>query len=188
MENYKQVGGYAFKLNYADLDDYYYDNDNYDSCVSMFCFHRKYNIGDKHKYSQSDFRSWDKFETQLKKDYDIRIIKPLYMYDHSGITISTSPFSCPWDSGQIGFAFFTAEAIRQRFGTKRITERILKRAERVLEDSVRLYDNFLVGNMFELSMCDSDGNHIVTQLVEYNDIDSVIDTMYSEYATEELVN
>ena len=188
MENFKQIGNYTFKLNYADLNDYYYDNDNYDSCVSMFCFHRRYDIGDKHKYSLNHFRSWDEFGTQLKKDYDIRIIKPLYMYDHSGITISTSPFSCSWDSGQIGFAFFTAEAIRQRFGTKRITERILKRAERVLEDSVRLYDNFLVGNMFELSMLDSNGDCIDIQLVEYDEIDSVIDTMYSEYATEELVN
>jgi hypothetical protein len=33
----------------------------------------------------------------------------LYLYDHSGITISTSPFSCPWDSGQVGFIWTTAE-------------------------------------------------------------------------------
>lgn len=183
MENYKQINGYTFKINYADSDEYL------DSCVNMFCFHRKYNIGDKHKYSESDFIGWDKFETQLKKDYDIRVIEPLYMYDHSGITISTSPFSCPWDSGQIGFAFFTAEAIRKEFGIKKITKRILERAERVLEDSVRFYNTFLVGNMFELSMLDYNGDCINTQLVEYNEIDSVIDTMYSEYATEEeLVN
>ena len=182
MENYKQVGDYTFKLNYADLGDYF------DSCVSMFCFHRRYNIGDKHKYSLNDFRSWDEFGTQLKKDYDIRVIEPLYMYDHGGITISTSPFSCRWDSGQIGFAFFTAEAIRKEFGIKKITKSILERAERVLEDSVRFYNTFLVGNMFELSMLYSNGDYINTQLVEYDEIDSVIDTMYSEYATEELVN
>ena len=174
MENYKQIGDYKFKLNYADSDEYL------DSCVNMFCFHRKYNIGDKHKYSESDFIGWDEFETQLKKDYDIRVIEPLYMYDHSGITISTSPFSCRWDSGQIGFAFFTAEAIRKEFGIKKITKSILERADKNLEDSVRFYNTFLVGNMFELSMLDYNGDCINTQLVEYNDIDSVIDTMYKE--------
>jgi hypothetical protein len=30
------------------------------------------------------------------------IIKGLFLYDHSGITISTGRFSCPWDSGQVG--------------------------------------------------------------------------------------
>src|SRR5690554_6771246 len=26
------------------------------------------------------------------------VLLPVYMYDHSGITISTTPFSCRWDS------------------------------------------------------------------------------------------
>lgn len=36
-------------------------------------------------------------------------IKPLYLMDHSGLAISTTPFSCPWDSGQVGYVF-TKEA------------------------------------------------------------------------------
>ena len=27
------------------------------------------------------------------------VILPLYLYDHSGITMNTTGFSCPWDSG-----------------------------------------------------------------------------------------
>lgn len=30
-------------------------------------------------------------------------VRPLYLYDHGGITISMSAFSCPWDSGQVGW-------------------------------------------------------------------------------------
>ena len=33
------------------------------------------------------------------------VILPLYLYDHSGITMSTGPFSCPWDSGQVGWIY-----------------------------------------------------------------------------------
>ena len=35
-----------------------------------------------------DLRKWQAF--------------PVYMYAHSGIALSTSPFSCPWDSGRLG--------------------------------------------------------------------------------------
>ena len=30
------------------------------------------------------------------------LMLPLYLYDHSGITMNTTGFSCPWDSGQVG--------------------------------------------------------------------------------------
>jgi hypothetical protein len=31
------------------------------------------------------------------------VILPLYLYDHSGITMNVGGFSCPWDSGQVGY-------------------------------------------------------------------------------------
>lgn len=31
------------------------------------------------------------------------LMLPLYLYDHSGITMNTTGFSCPWDSGQVGW-------------------------------------------------------------------------------------
>jgi len=33
------------------------------------------------------------------------VILPLYLYDHGGITMSTGAFSCPWDSGQVGWIY-----------------------------------------------------------------------------------
>ena len=30
------------------------------------------------------------------------VILPLYLHDHSGLTMNTSGFHCPWDSGQVG--------------------------------------------------------------------------------------
>lgn len=33
------------------------------------------------------------------------VILPLYLYDHSGITMNTSGFHCNWDSGQVGWIY-----------------------------------------------------------------------------------
>lgn len=40
------------------------------------------------------------------------LLMPLYLYDHSGITISTSEFCDPWDSGQIGFIYTNPRPLR----------------------------------------------------------------------------
>ena len=183
METYKKIGNYSFKLEHSDIDDF-----EFLDWVKMFCFHGKYDIGNKHNYNSEDFSGWDEFKAQLEKDYDIRVILPLYMYDHSGITISTQPFSCPWDSGQIGFVFSTAEGIRNSFGVKRITKDILKRAERILVGQVSLYDAFLIGDMYNVCMYDENGEFITSNVfIPYNDIDEEIDHMYSEYSEEVLV-
>ena len=64
---------------------------DWDNFGHMICFHSRYTLGDKHEMTPEDAR-------QLYDRKDV-IALPLYLYDHSGITIRTSPFSCPWDSG-----------------------------------------------------------------------------------------
>lgn len=44
------------------------------------------------------------------------VVLPLYLYDHSGISISVERFSCPWDSGQVGYAYVTIESARANWG------------------------------------------------------------------------
>lgn len=42
----------------------------------------------------------------LEKDY---VILPLYLYDHSGISMSTSDPGCRWDSGRVGYIYVSLE-------------------------------------------------------------------------------
>jgi len=37
-------------------------------------------------------------------------VLPVYRYSHSGDDYSTAPFSCPWDSGQVGWIYAEASA------------------------------------------------------------------------------
>jgi hypothetical protein len=68
-------------------------------------------------------------------------IKDLYLYDHSGISISTSPFSCRWDSGQVGFIYLT----RQKCEEEGVD---FDKAEDVLEGEVMSLDQYFTGDVW----------------------------------------
>jgi len=97
----------------------------------MVCFHRRYDLGDEQYYD--DNRSFLEHlatehgmafpEITLSTDGDlINYIKqyvtilPVYLYDHSGITVNTTGFSCKWDSGQVGWIYAPNYTFRQETG------------------------------------------------------------------------
>ena len=121
------------------------ENDNADIII---CFHKRYTLGDKHNYKINDFSGWDELEKQLIKDYQPIAIKPIYMYDHSGVTISTTPFSCPWDSGQIGFILISRETALKENYSKRIDKKIKTWAEKYIQASIKEYDQYLTGDVY----------------------------------------
>ena len=72
------------------------------------------------------------------------VLLPLYLYDHSGITMNTGGFSCPWDSGQVGWIFADGNAIRREYGNA--NRKSVATAAEVLEREVSVYDDFIRGN------------------------------------------
>ncbi|WP_133621433.1 hypothetical protein [Hydromonas duriensis] len=76
------------------------------------------------------------------------IVLPLYLMDHSGLSMRTSPFGCSWDSGQVGFIFCTKDKARQELGVKRLTARHIERIELMLKNEVELYSNYLNGSVY----------------------------------------
>ena len=78
---------------------------------------------------------------ELIRDYSV--ILPLYLYDHSGITMNTAGFSCPWDSGQVGWIYATHEDVRKEYGSLD-----LDRAESLLKSEVESYDHYLTGQCY----------------------------------------
>jgi rubrerythrin len=86
-------------------------------------------------------------ESAIQKHYRTDVILPIYMYDHSGITISTKPFSCPWDSGQVGFIVVDRNNMKKTMGYSRITEKRKKALLTRLETEVKMYDDYLCGEV-----------------------------------------
>jgi hypothetical protein len=134
------------------------DSRDWDNYTKLICFHGSYHLGDKHEYNHNDYDGWDEMEQAiLRKEKDVVWISPLYLYDHSGITISTSPFSCPWDSGQVGFAIVTKRDIRKLQGCKRVTKDIIAKVGNWAESEIKTYDQELCGEVYGFSIEDSDG-------------------------------
>ena len=84
-----------------------------DNLGTMVCFHKRYELGDKTDYRTEDYDSWDELKDKLSEDFKDGVILPLYLYDHSGITISTSSFDCRWDSGCVGFICVSKDKIKE---------------------------------------------------------------------------
>lgn len=78
----------------------------------------------------------------VERALDGCIILPLYLYDHSGLVMSTGAFSCPWDSGQVGYIYCLPETIRREFnGDKEL-------ARKCLESEVDIYSTWLSGECY----------------------------------------
>lgn len=74
----------------------------------FFGWHKRKNIGDDKPHAFRDsqaFDGWDDVERAIREEYDPIALFPVYMLDHSGVAFSIDGFSCPWDSGQVGFIF-----------------------------------------------------------------------------------
>lgn len=119
---------------------------DWDNLGTMVCWHRRYNLGDEHH-----FRDPDDFFEFIKEEHNGRvIILNVYMYDHSGITINTSGFSCPWDSGQIGYIYVTYEdaMINVMWNWKYMTKKRIKYIEDILRNEIETYDQYLTGDVW----------------------------------------
>lgn len=139
---------------------------------TMICWHRRYNLGD-YKESKNYADTEELFATlagfsadDLMQDKEISehtdeawkeahekvrevankkaIILPLYLYDHSGITISTGSFSCPWDSGQVGWIYVTREKLKE----EGLADKTDAEIEKYLEGEVETYDQYLTGDVY----------------------------------------
>lgn len=121
----------------------------WDNAGTMVCFHRRYTLGDKHSFADPDaFMEW------WKENGKGGVILPLYLYDHSGLSMSTGAFSCPWDSGQVGYIYATRETIVKEWGARRRR----KKVEDYLRGEVETYDQYLTGDVYGYAVESPDGD------------------------------
>lgn len=95
-------------------------------------------------------------QSAIDKHY---ITLPLYLYDHSGITMSTSPFSCPWDSGQVGIIYISKKKALEEYSWKQLTKSNRAKIISYLVSEVECYDQYLTGDVygFHVHKLDEDG-------------------------------
>ena len=117
----------------------------WDNLGEMVCSHRRYHLGDIQILTGTE-ESFDPSEHWGKDGFWL----PLYLYDHSGVTMSTTPFSCHWDSGQVGWIGVSRAKIKEEFivAEGETEEQIRERALQCLRREVETYDQFLRGDVY----------------------------------------
>lgn len=143
----------------------------WDNVGTMVCWHRNYNLGDEQpRYDPESFFyelarmaepnlvdpcycDDDKEAAKARKAIDRIIdmqyvILPLFLYDHSGITMNTSGFSCRWDSGQVGFIYVHKDKAMKEYGLKTWNKAAREKVKKYLQAEVDVYDCYLRGDVF----------------------------------------
>lgn len=126
---------------------------SWDMFGTMVCWHRRYDLGHK-----NPFDTPQDAEEYFKQNHSI--VLPLYLYDHSGLTMNTTGFYCPWDSGQVGYIYIDPEQVRKEYGVKRITKKIREKALECMRGEVRTYDMYLRGEVYGYQVKNPSGEEI----------------------------
>ena len=148
----------------------------WDNAAYLSCAHRRYNLGDYQstdrvgvlralveKYIEDAHAAcakktaerltkrlefiWENEEKLLSVLEQYGAVLPLYLYDHSGITMRTAPFSCQWDSGQVGYAAMSRWSYRLHTGKKAFDK---MNAEDMIRMEVAQYDIYLTGDCYSV--------------------------------------
>lgn len=146
--------GYSLKIYETEMCDPRHNGDE-GRIGTMVCFHRRYNLGDKHDFKEPDeFNEW--YEQNKK---DIVCCLPLYLLDHSGLAMSVTSFHDPWDSGQVGYIYTTKKDL-ERVGLDENDKDYIKGE---LINEVKEYDSWLRGDPPYYSYIITDENDRVVE-------------------------
>lgn len=116
-----------------------------DNVGTLALFHRRYN------WDESNLTIEEVQKLTKNPDY---LHLPVYMYEHSGIVLRTAPFSCSWDSGQLGIIFTSIENAKHYCG-ERPHEDYLK----YLEGEVETFSQYLEGEVYRFDIT-QDGKNL----------------------------
>lgn len=136
----------------------------WDNLGTMICSHDRYELGDVQ--IKTDFDTY--LESEGIKKEDIVVTLPLFLIDHSGISMRTRNFTdCDpqqWDSGQVGVIFVTKEKVQKEYSVTEITKETIEKATTILQGEVETYDQYLRGDIYyfvlnKITKCNLDGEH-----------------------------
>ena len=163
------------------------DPREFDNLGTMVCFHNRYAFGDETELKSCDFSSWEELESYLYKREKALIVVPVFLYDHSGLSVNTTGFSCPWDSGQIGFIYASKERIRNEYSCKRISKKLRKQVREMLVSEVDSYNQYLSGDVYGFTVTDKESKEEVENISGFYGTDFLGNGVFdyaSQYFTE----
>jgi len=132
----------------------------WDNLSTLVCWHKRMNIGDKNFNLdvEKQVHAFNEVINEAKKNGDL--MYPLYIYDHSGVSLSvhrTYPYNDPWDAGQVGIVIVSKKDIREAYNVKKVTKQIKEKVFSVVENEIKTYNQYLNGEVYGYVTYDSNG-------------------------------
>ena len=146
-ESIKLKNGNTLEIYQDDMAENPREND-WCNASKLILFHNRYTLGDKHDIDFENYTGWG---AMAQENWgDDAIVMPVFAYTKRCIELSLSPFSCPWDSGQVGFAVVDKETINREFDGDAL------KAVKNLKAELSIYNDYLNGNTYGYILFDSE--------------------------------
>jgi hypothetical protein len=146
----------------------------WDNLGHMVCSNRSYAFGDEQFTGQTIDDIREKYgggisglEAWAEKERDAAVALPLYLYSHSGQSISTRSFigraqHARFDSGLLGVVYVTRDKALKEFDRKRMSQKLRKQIKEIVEAEVETYDQYVQGNVYGFTLRDREGREVET--------------------------
>ena len=141
---------------------------------------RSYDIGDRKPTDEEKtalrYGGWEGLKRHLARQLGARVVLPISMLDHSGITIwiGAGPHwsdSAGWDSGAVGFTYDTPEFVRECFGDGASDAEI----EATLRVDVETLDQFLRGDVYGYTLVNPANGETVESVWGFYGLDECLE-------------
>lgn len=131
------------------------DPRDWDNLGTFYHVHPRYDLGNcrvddyNHLLDKlTPFDGYDEPKTAQKWFRANYIIIPVYLMDHSGLSISWNSFGDPWDSGQVGWYVVSKEEVRKEYGWERLTVERISKVKEYMRSELETYNQWLTGDVW----------------------------------------
>jgi hypothetical protein len=149
--------GYKIHIDY---DEFSESPREWDNLGKIYYWHRSYILGEK-KIDTEYYDSFNDIIEMLNEEFGELIWLPVYLMDHSGISLSTSSTrfsmvdSAGWDWGMVGVIFATHDDIKNNFMVTELTDDILDKATECLIGEINDFDRYVSGDVYCYTITDA---------------------------------
>jgi len=107
----------------------------------------------------------------LKELSEDHVILPIYLLDHSGLSMSTTSFHDPWDSGQVGWIYANKETVVNEYGEW--SEENIEKVKEFMKGEVATYDDYLRGENYIYDIIDDSTGEVIDGGVWTGDLEDL---------------
>ncbi len=165
-EEHDNLGWIVYKS-----DKYRLGDEKIDDPIDWLCSMLEYDdLHDYNNHAGTDYEYNKDTLTELESELmDNFIFLPVYKFEHGMVKLSTGEFSCPWDSGQVGYIYVPKDKMDE---VNNWTENFLngrtkrEAAEDILRGEIETFSEYINGEVYgfrveEVTKCECCGSENV---------------------------